>query len=253
MLKLGYLLYLAFLILTVVAKSPESAEHIRSLSNAQRIARRLPLRPPKFGRFLPGSATPVLAARTGSPSIVPVVNAKIKVTRADNGNLVGYISKTYSNPAQNYNWFGVTSSIANALQVSFTPATGSGPIEITQLNGPDSSYHFLGAVPGNSGSNLSASNGNRIFVTSSSHTAAGSPPTGAGASNAFNSGTASESTIWFYDTTSQSLTAVWHNTDGSPTTTNLLYQPSLGALELSGTQPSPTNTNLYQVVYTVVF
>jgi len=250
MFKQVRLLFLGLALLFVAALATPGVIDLnsRELSNAARLARGLPPRAPRFRRFLPGRGTPILDARDPSPSLIPV-SGSIKVTRADNGALVGYVANSFVNSATRR--YGITTDLSSALKAAFTG--GSNPLEIMASNPPDAAHPFFGAVvgPASSDDDLTSGSSNYALLTGTSHTAAGAPPSAAG--NSY-SGQNSESTIWNYNTGTHELTASWINTDGVPGPTTLYYLPGSNGLLLVG-DPGVFNEAFpggYAVKYTVV-
>ncbi|KAF9022533.1 hypothetical protein BDZ89DRAFT_1137271 [Hymenopellis radicata] len=213
-------------------------------TNAKRMARGLGPATPNFERatILPGRRhipTRMGSARRSVPSgsVNTPVTGTIKITRADNGALVGYVNEDYTSGGTRR--YGITTDAANALQVTTLVTQNSyTTIELQEPTPTDAAHPLLGAVvgPANSGDNLSSGSYNYALLTGTSHTDANSPPSAAG--NSYSSQN-SESTIWTYlpsiDLPStQQLTAQWVNPDGSKPTTFLYYLPGSNALLLTG-------------------
>ncbi|KAH8804251.1 hypothetical protein DL96DRAFT_1562858 [Flagelloscypha sp. PMI_526] len=141
-------------------------EPARRMTNAERLARGLPLKSPQMRatrttRSVPSAGAPV--THTGV----------LKVKNADNGNEIGFVAKNLVNGGAQ---FGYDPSLANALVVSFKLPAGaaSGRVEMTAVNS-DPSWPLLGLVQGrDDGSNDDG--GWYLYTAGTKSTPAGSPP-----------------------------------------------------------------------------
>ncbi|KAJ6500524.1 hypothetical protein C8R45DRAFT_978054 [Mycena sanguinolenta] len=172
------------------------------LTNAERLARRLPLKPP----------TRRSSARraTASPAPQPANRGYIEVWFVDdNGSRLGYVSRTTRERRQ----YVVQPSMDDALLVS---PSGNGDLVI--LNSDISSRGFLGLVQGpeDTSSGLAEGSPNYLVLASTEQTAPNATPQSVGNSvGPF----PAESAVWTLDPVTNTLTANWINPDGSPAPT----------------------------------
>ncbi|EPQ55299.1 hypothetical protein GLOTRDRAFT_129580, partial [Gloeophyllum trabeum ATCC 11539] len=116
------------------------------LSNAQRLARGLPLRKPK-----PRSDKAKLRfAERAVPSACPTttVSGVLQVTSADTGSVLGYVGAAMTT----YGHYGVSTNLAGALRVSIgtsscSSASTASQLDIATSNGA-AAYPHLGLVAG---------------------------------------------------------------------------------------------------------
>lgn len=183
------------------------------------------------GYFLPAQPLPQGTARerTLTATDTNLTDVFISVTRADDGEFVGYVSKgnKYNNP-----FYGVTSNVADAVLVSIP--TGSG-VSITRSNAPDSSHPYLGFVvgPESISNDLEAGSFNDALLLATSF----SPPNSTAShqvSNTFITYAAGESSVWSSPAGSDVLTPEWTNEDSSTASTTLLYLPDSDAFAITG-------------------
>jgi len=181
-------------------------------------------------------------ARNPWPSSVPVspepyaVTGYIKVNRANDGMMVGYVKKSCSTTT----WLGLTHDNDNRMSITFTPAN---PFNIA-INNPPGPYKYLGFA----GDSLTGSLSNYMVETNPTSPGSYPSPVGNGLSSTAPN---SESAIWSYDSQHR-LTAQWIDSDGNSIPSYLWFDPSLGALAIvanAAGQPSSS----YQVYCTVVF
>jgi len=206
----------------------------RLVTNAARMQAGLaPLKPRSF--YQPSR----VAARAPSTSILPVAGT-IEV-KDGSGNFVGFISNTIGQVG-----YGITNTQSNAIAISFTAIA---PFNIAISNQP---YPYLGFA----GSSLEPDSDVTNAMTATNPTAPGAIPQNVG--NAamepyfpFPMPTdTSESAIWSYDASTQSLTAQWINPDGSQPPTHFFYSPDVGLL---GMIQSPAQlVGAYEVFLTFV-
>ncbi|KAF8910727.1 hypothetical protein CPB85DRAFT_1562067 [Mucidula mucida] len=220
-----------------VAPIEETISYSVRETNAKRMARGLGPATPNFERatILPGRRhipTRMGSARRATPSGSAGIQSIIKVTRADNGGLVGYVNEAYVNPSTRR--YGITASTTDALQVTaFMKQNAYTTIDLQEHIPTDPAHPLLGAVvgPASSDDNLSSGSPNYLILTGTSHTDANAPPSPAG--NSY-SGQNSESAIWTYSTSTQKITAQWVNTDNSKPATFLYYLAGSDGLLLVG-------------------
>ncbi|KAF7359311.1 hypothetical protein MSAN_01273500 [Mycena sanguinolenta] len=171
------------------------------LTNAERLARRLPLKPP----------TRRSSARraTASPAPQPVNRGYIEVWSIDdNGSrtgVLGYVSRTTRDLGQHV----VQQSLDDALFVS---PSGNG--YLVSLNSDVSFPAFLGLVqsPEDTTSGLAEGSLNYLVLASTGQTAPNATPQSV--SNSLGPFLA-ESPVWTFDPATNTLTASWINPDGS--------------------------------------
>ncbi|KAJ7461024.1 hypothetical protein B0H11DRAFT_2057849 [Mycena galericulata] len=193
------------------------------LTNAQRLARHLPLKPPTRR----SSARRALA----SPAATPANRGYIQVLSVDaNGNpssVLGYVSRTTYVHTQ----YVVGSSLDDALLVG-----PSGARDLVTLNSDTPSFSFLGLVEGREdpSSGLAQGSFNYLYLASTQQTSANSTPQNvANSFSAANGGAEqAESAVWTIDPATHVLTAQWINPDGSHAPTISFVQGS--AIYFSG-------------------
>jgi hypothetical protein len=212
------------LLLSTVAALPAPTEE----SNAQRLARGLPPRAPKFGRNLPGvpqlidgAATPVGAAKRSTPS------STTGTTTYTGRLLVRFDDPTYGNAGHVRNWSeedpisGVNFFPNEDLYVSFT-VSGSTPFSILATNPVFPAPFYVGAT-GSTTANYGPSS--VLDFTNVPQTAPGAQPGSTGGI---------ESAIWTFDASSQKLTANWVNPDGTTVEADLAYDSRENSLFFAG-------------------
>ncbi|KAJ8586760.1 hypothetical protein M405DRAFT_822837 [Rhizopogon salebrosus TDB-379] len=195
---------------------------VAALTNAQRLARGLPvLPPPKFGRALPGYAWTPTEKRGASPSPSPSPSpsaystklqyntARILVVGSD-GQALGYLY----NGASGVN--GVNAGPPSSdLYVSYTMSGSEGGlIDLLVTKAAFPAPYYLGTT-----SNATLAPGSSAFVSFGNvvQTPANSPPV---LVDELKTG---ESNIWTVDATTMELTAHYVNPDGSAPSTTLAY------------------------------
>jgi hypothetical protein len=158
-----------------------------------------------------------------------------------------------------FNAFGeyiTTTTLANALTVSFDPSTSV--FSITETNNPASaSFPFVGAIQGfpDSSPNLGSGNSNFTYLGGTSATALGATP--AAGTNSFTSATgiseAIESDIWSISS-SDVLTAQWTNTNSSRPTTDIITSTAQGnEVLLTGDPTAFSNSFGSETTDTLIF
>ncbi|KII88752.1 hypothetical protein PLICRDRAFT_30158 [Plicaturopsis crispa FD-325 SS-3] len=215
---------LFMLVATLSATAQPSAPEWRT--NSERLARGLPLLPPKFGRRIPGYAaprdvpTPVYQAKRGGPSATPWTPAqdatqaeytgRVKVSGASS-TTIGFLNNWASAPAGLV--FGVPDG---ELHVS---TSGASPFyDLLIINTNFTAPFYFGA---HGGATL----------------AIGSPATSVlGPVNQTDPSTSgeSESAIWAIDPKTKALTPQYINPDGSAPATFVAYNASANQLFLVG-------------------
>lgn len=176
----------------------------------------------------PGNPAPQMAWRRAAALVAAVVTLAFVSAQhpAHATTFTGYIEVNNATTfiGDTFNSFGeytTTSSLADALAVSFDPS--SSPFSITVTNNPaSSSYPYLGGIQGygSTNANLGSGSYNYSFLGGTVATSPGATPATDG--NSFTAATsiseAIESAIWSISS-GDALTAQWINTDGSSPTT----------------------------------
>ncbi|KAF9521735.1 hypothetical protein CPB83DRAFT_865282 [Crepidotus variabilis] len=235
--------------------SPESSSAIDSkqLTNAVRLARGLPPRAPQFRRFFPGVRPNPFNASASNPNLATILGI-IQITRFDDGELVGYVSRELNSipgSAASSQTLAITTTLMTALNVKFTP--NDSLFEITALDGLNPLYPFLGGAATSATSvDLVSGSPNFVYITGSSSADVG-PPTVVG--NSYGS-VPSESSIWNYDKSTREITATWINADktSAPTYLSALPMANSTSLVLIG-DPAAFNATYpgsYQLKFTLM-
>ncbi|EIN08591.1 hypothetical protein PUNSTDRAFT_144115 [Punctularia strigosozonata HHB-11173 SS5] len=222
-------------------------------TNAERLARGLPLKKPRRASRT-SRASRVQTAKRQTTSATPVrYHGALRVIDLDNdGSSLGYVSST----TNDFGEYSVVDDIDDALDVTFTTADPTTPFDLSI----DGTYPFLGAtVSYNSDDNdLSTGSANFAYLTGVEEVAPGSPAVDVANSFSDASGDeeSSESAIWTYDTDSALLAAQWINTndaeiqvDQPPTV--LAYSTDEDAIVLTGDLDSFIST--YGVAFQIAF
>ncbi|KAJ7915468.1 hypothetical protein B0H13DRAFT_1999845 [Mycena leptocephala] len=201
-----------------------SREHVpSSLTNGERLARHLPLKPPsRRSSARRAAASP--AASTASRGYIQVLSVD------ESGNpigVLGYVSRTTYENTQ----YLVQPSIADALLVA-----PSGDHNLVILNSNTPFHAFLGLVQGreDTSSGLATGSSNFLYLASTEQTSPNATPQNVG--NSFNTVSGgpfpAESAVWTYNPITHSLTAQWINPDSSRAPTIAFVQGS--AIYFSG-------------------
>ncbi|KAJ7074288.1 hypothetical protein C8F01DRAFT_1099968 [Mycena amicta] len=187
----------------------------RSLSNAERLARGLPLKPP----------TRPSSARRASTSPIAASRGYIQVLAIDReGNSHGVLGFVSRNLFQNAHYI-VQPSIDDALEVS---PNGR---DLVTLNTEGSSHRFLGLVQGREDTSptLAKGSANYLYLASTDQTPSDAPPQSVGntINDAYGGSFLAESAVWILDPVSHKLVADWINPDYSPASPIALAQGSV--------------------------
>lgn len=191
----------------------------KDLTNAERLARGLAIKPPTR-RLNPGGSDP-------QPSSVPPVTYSGVIQVFNDGVSLGYIS-----PDPNYWTPQLTSDVNSALRISFSlpaGATSGSQLGLTMLN--DNRGTFFGPVVGrdSTSDNIAAGSFNYLYLDpiSAPGSSPGSTPSHSTPSF-FSTSTgldkAAESSVWSVNLASGTLAAQWLNTDGSSPATIIFVQ-----------------------------
>ncbi|TFK50840.1 hypothetical protein OE88DRAFT_1659942 [Heliocybe sulcata] len=200
----------------------------KRLTNAQRLARGLPLRKPTR-----------VKARQAAPSSCPTTSHTgiIRVVAVD-GGLQGYVAAT----PNSFGEYQPTLDASAALRVSFgtsscASSAGYTRLDITAENGI-SNFPMLGFMTGfaNTDNNLGSGSYNYAYLGGVTSTPPGSPAVVQPSSYSAVAGVpdATESAVWAWDRSSNALTVQWVNTDGSTPATYLAYVPSANSFAVTG-------------------
>lgn len=205
----------AFVLLScVIALVLSVSSAVAALTNAQRLARGLPISPPKFGRAQPGYAwTPRAAGAKPSPSPASpkIYTGRILVKSYDGGQL-GYLY----NWASGINGVNFVGDSSEDLHVSFTkPRSDKGLIDIQAINAAFPGPSYIGSTSNDTlapGSSTAVGFGNVI------RTPVHSPPVPVGQNNA------DESAIWTFDPKTLELKVHYVNLNGQKANTIIAYK-----------------------------
>ncbi|KIM38578.1 hypothetical protein M413DRAFT_447787 [Hebeloma cylindrosporum] len=207
--------------------SPTSTEE--HLTNAARMAAGLgPLAPRQL--FNP---TRVNVARA-NPSVV-TLSGRIKVTRASDGTVLGYLDKNYHATTGRFDLNDNPNAIGSHLTVSFTkPASSSSLFDIFVTSNGNPHHPDLGFAHGST--TLQNSNSDWTVMTGTNPTTPGKPASTVG--NGLSSTLPySESPIWSYDASTGRLTNTWFNPSSPGSSTGVsvsvktYYSSSKGFLQ----------------------
>jgi len=222
------------------------------VTNAQRLARGLPLLPPKHRR----SSRRAAAARghharapAASPTPITPIQGYLlitNVTDAANPKVLGYASNV-PNFFGEYTWTDDTPDVSSRLIVEIPDSDGGNQLDLTVKNGPyATSFPFFGSITGfaSLSSDLSTGSYNYAYIGGTAQTSPNAPPTLGG--NSFTSATLIpekiESAIWSYDPKTQAVTPSYINSDSSKPDTVFGYADSGDAFILTGDATVFTNT-----------
>jgi len=200
------------------------------LTNAQRLARGLPIKPPhRRATIGPRSAFP-------RASSVPRTNYRgiIAVTNTANGQILGYISTTSLGHAQ----YGYESSAANALIVSFdtdADAIVASAVRMTSENSDIPGFTLVSLVQGREDTSVDFAPGSLNYAYIAGMAEPGSASNSVPVTSPANSYTAATgstraaiSNVWEFNRRTLALTLQWVNSDGSkPTTDSFAQGPAL--------------------------
>lgn len=184
-----------------------------ALTNGQRLARGLPILPPKFGRALPGYArTPVVTGENTYPSSTPskTLTGRILVKSHD-GKSLGHLYDRAS--GINGVNFGASSE---DLHVSFTtPRSKDGLIDIQIVDDSFSGPHYIGST---SKETLAVGSSKAVGFGKVIKTPVHSLPVSVGQHNA------DESAIWTFNPKTYELQAHYVNHNGHTAKTTIAYK-----------------------------
>jgi hypothetical protein len=174
-----------------------------------------------LGVSLVGLGLPAALAAASASAIVPTgctITGTVQVTDTDNNTVLGYVSNVWNSYGESV----VTTTPADYLSVSVPSGNA---VNITALNGPNSSYPEVGGIQGfaNTSPDLGSGSFNYAYLGGTTETASGATPTSG--ANSFTAATGVpedfESAIWSVGA-GGSLTPQWVNTDSSEPATHLV-------------------------------
>ncbi|KAF9525578.1 hypothetical protein CPB83DRAFT_909050 [Crepidotus variabilis] len=201
------------------APSPRSV--YPGISNAERLKRGLPLKPPKR------RASHVIHAPR--PSATPV-RGRVQAFDAYTGAPIGFISKNPSSAGV----AGLTPVFDDAMVFQYDKST-SAPYDFTMVNPASyfAQFPLLGNVLGPSSISQTLGPGlyNYCFFAGTNETPADSPPVVQGTS--FSTTLGAETAVW-KKTDSGDISLQWVNPDGSKPETFVMYAPSANSLAITG-------------------
>ncbi|KAJ7632159.1 hypothetical protein FB45DRAFT_495013 [Roridomyces roridus] len=214
------------------------------LTNAQRLARHLPLKPPtrrSSARRAVASSTP--AAPAANRAYIQVVSVDANGNADQTATPLGYVSRRTSHAQYN-----VGTALEDALYVE-----PSGHNLIT-LNSDIPSPAFLGLVQGrdDTSATLAENSFNYLYLALTEQTAPNATPQSVGSSYtaAYGGSNQAESAVWTVDPKSRVLTAQWTNPDGSNGPTKCFSQGS--AIYCSG-DPDAFNAKYGAAIQRIAF
>ncbi|EIN08592.1 hypothetical protein PUNSTDRAFT_144116 [Punctularia strigosozonata HHB-11173 SS5] len=208
-------------------------------TNAERLARGLPLKKPRRARAL-RPARVETAKRQTTSSTPTTYSGVLQVVDYDTeGTPLGYVGAT----PNDFGEYGVVDDVDDALQVSFTTSDVTVPFDISVTG---TTYPFLGGTVSSASDNddLSYPSSNYAYLTNVDDVDAGSSATSV--SNSYTDMTGleedSESAIWTYVTATNLLAPQWVNTDGTLQPLEFMYLSDDNALVLTGDTDTFVNT-----------
>ncbi|WRT69530.1 uncharacterized protein IL334_006517 [Kwoniella shivajii] len=200
----------------------------------------LPLKPPKHHRNkYPLCSTNAECFKKGLPPLKPrsktkrhelkarqsasatTVNGIIQVLNSS-GTPIGYVSGTVNST---YGGYGMTSSAANAMSVSFSP-NGNSPVTYTLSSSQrPSGFPYLGAVygGGTSAMNFASTDYSYAFVTAVNTVIPVGPAVASASNNRFNSAKGTETSLFTYNSASGNIAATWTNTNSAAVSATIIY------------------------------
>ncbi|TFL01102.1 hypothetical protein BDV98DRAFT_530488 [Pterulicium gracile] len=240
----------------IADQSPAPEVIPRHLSNAQRLARRLPLKAPhRRSAHRRHEDLPAPAGPSTVPEPTNTFRGVIQAVNADTGVVVGYLSRSSFSGAQ-YRY----QDLASAMIVSFKMPLGSikgERMEVVSENSDITMFEYLSLVQGrdNTDGNLAEGSFHYAYLSASESTPAGSPgqSVGNGYTSATNTARLAQSSVWFYDANTGDFEPQWINLDGSIAPTTVFTQST--ALYVGGDvgafvsrYPSPVTKLVFKFV-----
>jgi hypothetical protein len=151
-----------------------------------------------------------------APADATVVNGNIAAYRESDNTLLGYVGTSLTV----FNTYPITNSTATALNAEID-TTATAPFSLFATNPSDPSNPYVGAVPGNQGSNFVPGSAAYAFIAD--------VPLGSSSNNPI--GSSGESAIWTFGADNV-LSAEW--TGGNTVSLTTFHNISFGDLELTG-------------------
>jgi len=197
-----------------------TAMYRKALTNAERLARGLPLNPPTR------RTNSDFSARDAQPSSTPSQTYTVVIQVFSGSTSLGYVA-----PDPNYWTPLLTPDASSALRVSFSlpvGATSGSQLGLTQLN--DNRGTFFGPVVGRDSTSDDIGTGSFNYLYLDPISSPGSPP-GSPPSHIpsfFSTSTGldktAETSVWSVDLVAETLTAQWINTSGPTPATTIFVQ-----------------------------
>ncbi|KAJ7616542.1 hypothetical protein FB45DRAFT_1034861 [Roridomyces roridus] len=191
------------------ARAPQALDGV--LTNAQRLARGLPLLKPRRHSNFPRQSTP--------SSVAPVpVTCNIHVQPLDpNIQIGGFLTSDLGSWGQ---FYGLQDSQSGSMTVTFSYTPGSTTLFPILASTPSwANYQYMAAIigDGSNGNDFASDYPNYAYLGKSNQVPEGPPSTTAGNSYADSigmPGVGVETALWSYDPHTGALTATWINSNG---------------------------------------
>jgi len=238
------------------APTTASTQDLSHLTNGQRLARGIPIKPPRWR----ANQRSILPRVSPIPSLLTTFRGVIMVTNTANGAVLGYISKNSLGTAQ----YGYQPLLADALIVTFTLELGATMFNNIRIHTENSDltggFPLLALVQGRDDSTPDLGPGSFHYAYVAAMAEPGSGPGSIPVTSPENSYSArtgltrrSSSDVWSYNAISQELVPSWVNSDGSKPTISTFVQGV--ALYISGDRsafdaryPAPTSPIAFNFV-----
>ncbi|WVW86741.1 hypothetical protein I302_108795 [Kwoniella bestiolae CBS 10118] len=210
----------------------------------------LPINPAEFNHHkFPQCSTNAECFRKGLPPLKPVsktrrgelkprqsagvnvISGIIQVLQ--NGSPIGYVSGAVNTT---YGGYGMTTNVANAMSVSFTP-NGNIPVTFTlAASQRPSGFPYLASVygGGTSAMNMLTTDYSYTFMTAANTVIPVGPAVASASNNRFNRATGTETSLFVYNTANQNIAARWINTDNTQTSAVIIYDVKFALFYLIG-------------------
>ncbi|KAJ7353313.1 hypothetical protein DFH08DRAFT_62543 [Mycena albidolilacea] len=206
----------------LIQSEPSAGESSLVGSNADRMPDGLPLPPAPW------------ASGTGrcGPSALCGTSGYIQISRASNGEVLGYVRKTFNNITR-YTY----DTLDKALVVNLPASCSSGAFDLVPTNGPDAVHNNVGAVTGAYGFDFKPGRLGYAYLSGTGHVDANSRPsnsTGTSMQSRLGYKGAAESQVWSLNYSTGGLTAQWTNADSTNPTTSLYYARTSNYVGLVG-------------------
>ncbi|KAI0919626.1 hypothetical protein AcV5_001640 [Taiwanofungus camphoratus] len=211
-----------------IALNPLALAHAVPMTNAQRMARGLPLNRPRFKNAARNIAP--RASNTPNPCSTRTGTIGVSGGGIDPASVV-------SRTPNEFGEYGITSDAGDALQVQYTDCGTGVPVDLVSLNGI-ADFTLVGGIVGYAStfSDIGPGSYNYVYIGGTAQTPPNSPPMNRDNSFSFSTGVDEqvESAIWHIDRASDTVSAQWINADSSQPTTYLAYSAQDNYLFLTG-------------------